>query len=66
MTLLELGDPDAAPALGGASECSIEELHDGALVKSGALQLPFVVSLEGHRADQPNDRGFVSLLRADS
>jgi hypothetical protein len=62
LTLLELCDPDAAPALGGASERSLdlEELHDGALAKSGALQLPFVVSLEEHRADQPNNRGFVT------
>ena len=33
LTLLELGDADAAPAFGGADECGVDKLQDGALAK---------------------------------
>jgi hypothetical protein len=34
LTLLELGDPDVAPALGGGNERVIRHLKDGTLAKS--------------------------------
>ena len=34
MTLLALGDADAAPAVGGANDCGVDGFQDGALAKS--------------------------------
>ena len=45
------------PGIGGASRCG-QLGHDFDL-HVAVLQLPFVVLLEQHRADQPDDRGFI-------
>src|SRR5262249_33580340 len=45
------------PGIGAASRCG-QLGHDFDL-HVAVLQLPFVVLLEQHRADQPDDRGFI-------
>jgi hypothetical protein len=45
------------PGIGGASRCG-QLGHDFDL-HVAVLQLPFVVLLEQHRADQPDNRGFI-------
>jgi hypothetical protein len=45
------------PGIGGASRCG--QLGHGFDLHVAVLQLPFVVLLEQHRPDQPDDRGFI-------
>src|SRR5262245_55786016 len=45
------------PGIGGASRCG--QLGHDFNLHVAVLQLPFVVLLEQHRADQPDDRGFI-------
>src|SRR6516165_2212659 len=56
LALFELGDADAAPAFGGADQCRIDQLQDGALAEACGITLV-------RRRSSPNSRSNRLVVR---